>query len=254
MPATPSADGSARGIVVAGVRKVFLLGRRRVEALRGIDLEITEPGFYAIMGPSGSGKTTLLHLMAGLDRPTGGTIEVFGLRLDQMTESALTGYRRAKAGMVFQQFNLISTLTAAENVALPLMLEGRPRRDRTARAAELLEELGMTPRASHRPDALSGGEQQRVAIARALAFQPQVLFADEPTGNLDSASSESVWRLLRDVAARRGMMVVMVTHEPDAAVHARRVIVLRDGRVAGAMETEGLDAGDLATRAHHLGR
>jgi putative ABC transport system ATP-binding protein len=250
----PAADGSDAAIRVSGVTRTFILGRRRVEALRGIDMLIDAPGFYAIMGASGSGKSTLLHLLAGLDRPTGGSLEVAGHRLEAMTESALTRYRRTEVGIVFQQFNLISTLTALENITLPLMLDGRPSRERNARGERLLAELGLTARAAHRPEALSGGEQQRVAIARALAFEPAILFADEPTGNLDSATSEALWRLLGELAERRRMIVLMVTHEPVAAAHCRRVFVLRDGRVAGILDTEGIDASDLATRAQQLGR
>jgi putative ABC transport system ATP-binding protein len=241
-------------IRLSGVKKNYQMGARRVEALRGIDLHVSEPGFYAIMGPSGSGKSTLLHLLAALDRPHAGTLEVAGSRLDTLGESELTLFRRRRIGIVFQQFNLIPTLSAIDNVTLPAMLDGMGRTDRTERGRQLLDRLGLADRATHRPDALSGGEQQRVAIARALFFEPAVLFADEPTGNLDSATSEQVWNLLKELAEERRLTVLMVTHEPEAAVHCRRVFVLRDGRIATTFDTEGLDVLELATRAQHVGR
>ncbi len=230
------------------VHKTYVMGARRIEALRGIDLTIDSPGFYGIMGPSGSGKSTLLHLMAALDRPDRGTIDVAGCSLAGMNESQLTEFRRRRIGIVFQQFNLIPTLTALDNVALPAMLDGMPASQRSRRAAELLELLGLDRRQSHRPDALSGGEQQRVAIARSLMFEPSVLFADEPTGNLDSATSESVWKLLGDLAQRYNLTVLMVTHEPAAASHCRSIILLRDGRILNRFDTHGTDAAELATR------
>jgi putative ABC transport system ATP-binding protein len=241
-------------IRLSGVMKNYQMGARRVEALRGIDLHVSEPGFYAIMGPSGSGKSTLLHLLAALDRPDAGTLEVAGSRLDTLGESELTLFRRRRIGIVFQQFNLIPTLSAIDNVTLPAMLDGMGRTERSERGRQLLDRLGLADRAAHRPDALSGGEQQRVAIARALFFEPAVLFADEPTGNLDSSTSEQVWNLLKELADERRLTVLMVTHEPEAAVHCRRVYVLRDGRIATTFDTEGLDVLELATRAQHVGR
>lgn len=178
------------------LRKTYRIGTRSVEALRGATLKIDEPGFYAIMGQSGSGKSTLLHLLAGLDDSDGGTVRVAGRRLDEMDDRALTEFRRTEIGVVFQQFNLIPTMTARENIELPGMLAGRPADELNARSSELLEQLGISERADHRPEALSGGEQQRVAIARSLLFSPAVIFADEPTGNLDSASAEQLWSLL----------------------------------------------------------
>jgi len=231
-----------------------------VAALRGVDLHISEPGFYAIMGASGSGKSTLLHLLAGLDVPDRGEVHVgpgadgAGRRIDQLDDRELTRFRRHEVGIVFQQFNLIPTMTAQENVELPGMLGGHGARERGARARELLGSLGLAARADHRPEALSGGEQQRVAIARALYFAPPVLLADEPTGNLDSRSSEALWSLLRSIADERGMTVVMVTHEPAAAAHCRRAILLSDGRVSGHIETDGRDASDIAAEYQQLGR
>ncbi|TVQ55277.1 MAG: ABC transporter ATP-binding protein [Phycisphaerales bacterium] len=238
----------AGGILVQDVQKAYRLGNRTVPALRGVNLSIDQPGYYGIMGPSGSGKSTLLHLLAALDRPDQGLIEVAGSRLDTMSETELTLFRRHRIGIVFQQFNLISTLTALENVTLPAMLAGVSRRQRSQRGRELLDWLGLGERTDHRPDALSGGEQQRVAIARALLFEPRVLFADEPTGNLDSTSSAHVWRLLGELADDHEITVLMVTHEPSAAAHCRHIFMLRDGRIANSFDVDGLDAAELATR------
>jgi putative ABC transport system ATP-binding protein len=217
---------------VTGVHKTYRDGHRRVEALRGVGLEIDGPGFEAVMGPSGSGKSTLLHLLAALDSPDAGSIELDGARLDALSESELTAFRRRRVGLVFQQFNLVPTLSAIDNVALPALLDGMGRRERLARAEALLGAFGLAARARHRPDALSGGEQQRVAIARALFFEPRVLLADEPTGNLDSEASERIWALLAELASERDITVVMVTHEPAAVSRCRRVHVMRDGRIA----------------------
>jgi putative ABC transport system ATP-binding protein len=206
------------------------------------------------MGPSGSGKTTLLHLLAGLDRADAGEIDVAGERVDRLSERDLTFYRRRRIGMVFQQFNLLPTLSALDNVMLPGTLDGQAGPRLRDRASELLRELGLADRADHRPDALSGGEQQRVAIARALLFDPPVVFADEPTGNLDSATSARLWDLLNRIASERRMLVLMVTHEPAAATRCRRVFVLRDGTLAGAFDVDGLDSGGLAVRAAELAR
>jgi putative ABC transport system ATP-binding protein len=239
-------------IQCADVRKSYRMGDQHVQALRGVDLVITEPGFYAIMGQSGSGKSTLLHLLASLDRPDHGTIRVSGRDVHILNEREATAYRRRDIGIVFQAFNLIPTMTAWENVALPGLLSGQPQAELRARAAELLDRLGLGHRADHRPDAMSGGEQQRVAIARALLQSPPVLLADEPTGNLDSASSARLWTLLGELALEREMSIVMVTHEPVAAAHCRRVFVLQDGAVCGTIETEALDASGVATRYQQL--
>lgn len=238
-------------LACAQVHKSYRLGEREVQALRGVDLVIDEPGFYGIMGASGSGKSTLLHLLACLDLPDQGTIELAGRRLDQLSESQATEYRRRGVGIVFQQFNLIPTLTARQNIELPGMLAGEPASWLRTRSDELLGRLGITDRADHRPDALSGGEQQRVAIARALLFSPPLILADEPTGNLDSVSSERLWTLLAELANEQRMLVVMVTHEPAAAAHCRRAFILQDGRVKTIIDTEGLDAAGVAGRYQH---
>ncbi|GAB4543947.1 MAG: ABC transporter ATP-binding protein [Phycisphaerales bacterium] len=234
------------------VHKSYRTGGREVHALRGCDLTIDEPGFYAVMGASGSGKSTLLHLLAALDSPDSGEIHVGGRRLDTMSERELTMVRRDALGIVFQQFNLLPTMTALENVTLPGLLAGKDARTMRERGMHLLERLGLADRATHRPEALSGGEQQRVAIARALLFAPPVLFADEPTGNLDAKSSEHLWGVLADVAQQQDTTVLMVTHEPAAASHCRRAYILSDGVVTGTLETEGLDAGGIASRYQQL--
>ena len=233
-----------------GLHKRYRLGERTVHALRGLSLEIPGPGFFAIMGQSGSGKSTLLHLLAAMDTPDEGSIEVAGVRVDQLAERGADAYRRQSIGIIFQQFNLIPTLTARENVELPGSLAGKRPRELRERSMALLERLGVAPRADHRPDALSGGEQQRVAIARALLFAPRVILADEPTGALDSQTSEKLWGLLGEVPLEHGATVLMVTHEPAAAAHCQRVYVLRDGVVDGQIETEGLDAAGVAARYH----
>jgi putative ABC transport system ATP-binding protein len=221
---------------VDDVNKSYTAGGRVVQALRGASMSIDGPGFYAIMGASGSGKTTLLHLLGAMDKPDGGTITIGGERIDQLSERALTDFRRRRVGIVFQAFNLLPTLTARENAELPGLLGGDDPAVIRARAMELLESLGVSHRASHRPDSLSGGEQQRVAIARALLYRPALVLADEPTGALDSKNAEALWSLLGRVAREQQTTVVMVTHEPAAAAHCRRVFVLLDGAITGSYD------------------
>jgi len=241
------------------VKKSFTLGNRVVHALRGVDLEISNPGFYAIMGRSGSGKSTLLHMLSAMDRPDSGEISVSGHHVHSMSEREATRFRREEIGVVFQAFNLIPTMTALENVQLPGLLAGRLSKDLSDRSFELLDMLGMSDRAEHRPEALSGGEQQRVAIARALLYKPQVVFADEPTGNLDTTASNHVWSMLQRVGREEQVTVVMVTHEPEAASYCQRIFVMNDGMIVGNIENPdahkeqgGLDAGSIATRTQHL--
>ncbi len=229
----------------AALSKSYRMGNREIPALRGVDLSISTTGFYAIMGQSGSGKSTLLHLLASLDRPDSGTITIAGRSVEKLTDKEATEFRRREIGIVFQQFNLIPTLTALENVELPGLLAGE---DKRSRAMELLEQFGLSDRAEHRPDSMSGGEQQRVAIARSLLFSPPVIFADEPTGNLDSANSAKLWALLADLAKKQKITVVMVTHEPAAAAFTDEVFVLADGRFKTSFKTENLDASGVAAR------
>ena len=206
-------------------------GPTRVEALRGVDLDVDRGEFVAIMGASGSGKSTLLHLMAGLQRPTGGRVTVDGTDLSTLDDDALTLLRRRRLGIVFQAFHLLPVLSALENVALPLAIDGVARDERDRRATAALERVGLAARARHAPAEMSGGEQQRVAIARALVADPVVLFADEPTGNLDTANGDLVLGLLRVLSEEQGRTIVMVTHDDDDASVARRVVRLADGRV-----------------------
>ncbi|MFK7759759.1 MAG: ABC transporter ATP-binding protein [Phycisphaerales bacterium] len=240
------------------VRKSYSTGLSSVDALRGVNLQITEPGFYAVMGRSGCGKSTLLHVLAAMDTVDSGEVTVSGQRVDQLTERQATQFRRTSIGVIFQAFNLIPTMSALENTLLPGLLAGDSTGALHARAMELLDRLGLGERTSHRPQALSGGEQQRVAIARALLYKPPVVFADEPTGNLDSASSMLVWSVLREIAHEQEVTVLMVTHEPEAATYCKKVFVMGDGVVKGVIDADedgaegGLDAGTLATRTQHL--
>jgi putative ABC transport system ATP-binding protein len=202
-----------------------------VQALSNISLQIGPAERVAVMGPSGSGKSTLLNLICGLDEPTTGSVKVDGLELSDLTDDARTRLRREKIGMVFQTFNLLPTLTALENVAFPLRLQGLAKKDAEHRAASMLEHVGLKDRAIHRPDELSGGERQRVAIARALIFRPPLLLGDEPTGNLDSASGEEILRLLDSLQQEYGSTFLMVTHNAQAASYCNRIITLHDGRI-----------------------
>jgi putative ABC transport system ATP-binding protein len=235
-------------ITLQGVSKSYETGKHRVDALRGIDLDICGPGFFAIMGPSGSGKSTLLHLAAGLDRASSGSVVVDGVDVTAISEAELTKYRRTRIGIVFQKFNLLATMSALQNVMLPGLLDGRPDAWSRERAVELLRDLDLGDRLDHRPSALSGGEQQRVSIARSLFFEPKILFADEPTGNLDSQASLRIWKRLANLAHERGLTILMVTHEPAAAACCERVNILGDGRVIDAIEVGDHDAGWLANR------
>jgi len=216
-------------IEIARLTKSLSSGGHPVQILHGIDLHITAGEFVAIMGPSGSGKSTLLGLIAGLDSPTSGSIKLAGQELVGLGEDALARLRGRTLGFVFQSFHLLPTLTAEENVAVPLELRGE--RDARARARALLATVGLADRGHHLPAQLSGGEQQRVALARAFVAEPPILLADEPTGNLDSATGERVLALLADLRARTGTTMVLVTHDASLAARADRVVTLRDGRV-----------------------
>jgi putative ABC transport system ATP-binding protein len=213
------------------VRKVYRQGESEIAALDGISLEIPKGAFAVIMGPSGSGKSTLLHLIGGLDRPTRGDLLVDGRLIGQMADDDVTLFRRTKIGFVFQFFNLLPTLTALENVALPLVLDGVAKAEADLRAEALLEKVGLHARKHHLPEEMSGGEIQRIAVARALAFNPPLLLADEPTGNLDSKNGDAVLSLLREINKNDGCTIVLVTHSQEAASYGDRRIVLKDGRV-----------------------
>ncbi|HEX8524088.1 MAG TPA: ABC transporter ATP-binding protein [Tepidisphaeraceae bacterium] len=236
-------------LFVENATKRFKQGQASVEALSGVSLEVGQGQFLAIMGASGSGKSTMLHLMAGLAQPDGGRVLVNGTDLAEMNDRELTLFRRRQIGLVFQSFNLIPTLTAEENVGLPLMLEGKNVASAKEKIHQTMDRLGMTHRKSHRPDAMSGGEQQRVAIGRALICDPAVILADEPTGNLDSANSRAVCELLRDLSIIHNKTIVMVTHEPTVAAYAGEVAVLKDGKLVERFSTEDVKTGEgLALR------
>jgi len=223
-------------LIVENVTKSFRQGDRAVQALAGVSLEVPRGQFLAIMGASGSGKSTLLHLMAGLATPDAGTVRIDGTSLGELTDRQLTLFRRRHIGLVFQSFNLIPTLTAEENVTLPLQLD-RSKVDE-AKVNDLLTRLGLDSRRHHRPDAMSGGEQQRVAIGRALIAEPSVILADEPTGNLDSVNSKVVCELLRDLCLMHGKTIAMVTHEPSVAAYAQEVAVIKDGKLVNRFQVE----------------
>jgi putative ABC transport system ATP-binding protein len=217
----------------ADLVKVYGRGQAAVRALDGVGLDVPAGRFTAIMGASGSGKSTLMHLMAGLDTATSGSVRLGGVELTRCSDAQLTAVRRDRVGFVFQAFNLLPQLTAEQNLDLPARLAGR--RPDPARRDRLIDLLGLRPRLAHRPAELSGGQQQRVALARALLGQPDVVFADEPTGNLDTATGHEVLALLRHSVRELGQTVVMVTHDPVAASFADEVVLLRDGRLAGSL-------------------
>ncbi len=237
-------------IDVHDVHKTYSMGDKPFMALRGVSLSSQSGEFVVIMGPSGSGKSTLLHLLGGLDRPASGQVMVAGQPLHAMNETQLALFRRAHVGFVFQFFNLITNLTVRDNIELPALLDGRARgAEISRRASALMETLGIATQAGKLPVQLSGGQRQRVAIARALINQPDIILADEPTGNLDSASGLEVLRLFKELNAQ-GQTIVLVTHDPAAAAHAARIVLLRDGQVVG--DESGLDAATIAYRLSHV--
>lgn len=229
-PAPDTTDAGNAVVQARDLRRDFGRDEALVRALAGVDLDLKRGAYTAIMGASGSGKSTLMHILAGLDKPTAGQVWIDGREITGLGERALTQLRRDKIGFIFQTFNLVPTLTAAENIALPLQIAGR-KGDR-AWIDELIGTVGLGDRLSHRPAELSGGQQQRVAVARALASRPAVLFADEPTGNLDSRTGQEVLHLLRQSRDEMGQTIVMVTHDAQAATYADRVIFLKDGAIA----------------------
>ena len=218
-------------IIAQDLHKSFILGDNHVSALAGVDLDIPDGQFIAIMGPSGSGKSTLLYALGGLDHPSHGAIQVAGQRLDAMSGEDLARFRRETVGFVFQAFHLIPSMTALQNVALPGVFEGVPVEERENRAARLLDALGMGERLDHKPNQLSGGQQQRVAIARALFNNPPIIMADEPTGALDSKTGTMVLKMLRYLSTKQGKTVLVVTHDPNVAAYADRMVMLRDGKI-----------------------
>jgi putative ABC transport system ATP-binding protein len=223
---------------VRDITKSLPLGRERIEILKGISFQIVSGEFVSIMGPSGSGKSTLLGIIAGLDNPTSGQVLIDGIDITTMSEGKLASVRNNKIGMVFQAFNLIPTLTAQENVEVPLYV-GKHKGSPSARSKELLDLVGLSHRLNHRPNQLSGGEQQRVAIARALATDPAFVLADEPTGNLDATNSENLLKLFAYLRAQTGKTFIIATHDPNVAAHADRIIRLLDGKIASIENVDG---------------
>jgi putative ABC transport system ATP-binding protein len=232
-----------------GLSKFYGSGDAAVPALDHVSVGLEEGQFTAIMGPSGSGKSTLLHMLAGLDRPTSGEVHLGDTEITSLSDKALTLLRRDRIGFIFQSFNLLPTMTAAENIVLPMRIAGRKPDDHWV--ASVVETLGLTGRLSHRPSELSGGQQQRVAAARALASKPQIVFADEPTGALDSKSGAELLAFLRKAVSDLGQTVVMVTHDPTAASYADRVVFLADGHVVDEMHAATAD--EVLDYMKHLG-
>src|SRR3954463_1961731 len=240
---------TSAAIALHDVRKVYGQGEGAVVALDGVSQNFDQGSFTAIMGPSGSGKSTFLHLAAGLDRPTSGTVALGDTELTRLNERRLTILRRKQIGFVFQAFNLMPSLTVAQNIGLPLRLDGR--RARRSEVRDVAARVGLGERLRHRPSQLSGGQQQRVAIARALVTRPEVVFADEPTGALDTRTGRGVLALLREVVDADGHTVVMVTHDPTAATYADHVVLLADGQIAGTLDRPTAD--EVAEQLAHLG-
>jgi putative ABC transport system ATP-binding protein len=227
-------------VQISDLWKTYQMGTVQVDALAGVDLEIPRKSMTVVMGPSGSGKSTLLYLLGGLDRATSGSIEVDGLMLEEMDENALAIFRRKKVGFIFQSFNLISSMDSLENVAFPMRFAGVPSAARSTRAMELLTRVGLEQRARHKPTELSGGQQQRVAIARALVNDPELILADEPTGNLDRSSGNSIMLVLSELH-KSGRTVMVVTHDPRMLHFATHTVFLLDGKTVSQTEYEEAD-------------
>ena len=226
-------------IRIRGLKKVYRVGEERVRALNGVDLDIYPGEFVCIIGRSGSGKSTLLNMMAGLEKPSRGSIVIAGEHLEKMNEKQLVDFRLRHIGFIFQQFNLFPSLTALENVTMPLVYRGVSARKRKAAALKMLKDLGLSKHVNHKPSQMSGGQQQRVGIARALVSNPEVIFADEPTGNLDSRTSEEILSLIQAMAKRDNHTLVMVTHDPSVAAHADRVVNILDGLIVDIVDQTG---------------
>lgn len=218
-------------IQVKNLYKIFRVGNSKVRALNGVDLTIYRGEFCAIVGTSGSGKSTMLNMLAGLEKPTKGEVIVAGEHLENMTENQLVRFRREKIGFIFQSFNLLGTMNAVENVALPLTFRGVDKKTREEKASKMLDLVGLSKHKKHRPNEMSGGQQQRVGVARALVLDPEIIFADEPTGNLDSHTSEDVLKLMRKVVQEKNQTLVMVTHDNYLAGFADRVFHIIDGKI-----------------------
>lgn len=239
-------------IDIDALRKTYVMGTTEVHALRGVELEIKDNEYVALMGPSGSGKSTLMNLLGCLDTPTAGNYVLDGSDVSKMTDSELAEIRNRKIGFVFQTFNLLPRLSALENVALPLVYSGMSRKDREARAHEVLTAVGLGDRTDHKPNELSGGQRQRVAIARALVNNPSIILADEPTGNLDTKTSIEIMEIFEQIHDQ-GNTIILVTHEPDIAEHAHRIVRLRDGSVESDMRNENIIRADDSEHRYRSG-
>ncbi len=236
--ALTAADSRKVAISVKNLYKIYRVGEMKVRALDGVDFEIYKGEFVAIVGTSGSGKSTLLNMLAGLEKPTRGEIEIGSTHIEKMTEKQLVTFRREKVGFIFQSYNLLNTMNAVENVALPLSFRGVSKRNRLKQARKFMDLVGVGDQARHMPNQMSGGQQQRVGIARALVVNPQIIFADEPTGNLDSRTTMEVLRLMQKIVREQGQTLVMVTHDNNLASYADRRIRIVDGKIVG-IETGG---------------
>src|SRR3954452_7600604 len=239
-PELESLTTRTAAVAARAIERVYGEGETAVHALRGVDLDVDAGHLTAVLGPSGSGKPTLMHILAGLDRPTAGTVTIAGVEVTGLDDAGLTALRREHIGFVFQTFNLLPMLTARENILLPLEIAGR--QPDQAWFAELIDKVGLADRLTHRPSEMSGGQQQRVAVARALAGRPTVVFADEPTGNLDSTTSAEILDLLRSAVDGFGQTTVMVTHDPHAAAIADRVLFLADGAIVRDLSSPTADS------------
>lgn len=224
-------------IEINQVSKVYKMGKEKVVALDNVSLKIHKGDFVAIIGPSGSGKSTLMHIVGGLDSPTTGTVSIEGKDISRLKDKELSKYRNEKIGFVFQAFNLENSQTALENVMMPLIFAGVSKRERKKRALEALEQVGLKDLAKHKPNEMSGGQRQRVSIARALVNNPEIIFADEPTGNLDSKAGENIMQIFREIN-EKGFTVIMVTHNPEEAEKARRVVKIKDGQITSDIVKE----------------
>lgn len=234
-------------ISVRGLRKTYHMGKTTVHALAGVDADFEEGSFTVVMGPSGSGKSTLMHMVGGLDRPTAGTIEVDGQRVDTMDENQLAHYRQQKVGFIFQSFNLVSSMTALDNVIFPMRFSPVPASERKSRAARLLKRVGLEKRAFHKPTELSGGQQQRVAIARAMVNDPKIVMGDEPTGNLDTHSGVAVMQMLAELN-RQGHTIMVVTHDIRMRQFATQMIFLLDGKIVSEQEFDDASKFEVETQ------
>lgn len=218
-------------VEVENLYKIYKVGTTKVRALNGVSFQVYEGEFCAIVGTSGSGKSTLLNMLAGLEHPTKGTIAIRGRHIEDMNEKQLVAFRREHVGFIFQSFNLMGTMNAVENVAMPLSFRGIPKKERLKRAEKMIRLVGLAKYKKHRPNQMSGGQQQRVGMARALVLNPDIVFADEPTGNLDSVTSEEMMNLMRNVVNKQQKTLVMVTHDNQLASYADRIIHIKDGKI-----------------------